>query len=135
MWTRALADSDESCGGKAGHIARLIAAGLPVPDGFVITDRAFRTLAGTHDAAATIDDVGHALAASAERIASAEVPAELVEEVAARVAALGMARLAVRSSAAIEDGARAAAARSSSTRTRLPPRHMRGGASASPRSP
>ncbi len=46
MWTRALATADASCGGKAFGLARLIAAGLRVPDGFVIDDRAFRVATG-----------------------------------------------------------------------------------------
>nr|MBA3819529.1 hypothetical protein [Deltaproteobacteria bacterium] len=46
MWLRPLANSDASCGGKALGLARLIAAGLPVPDGCVLDDRGFRAAVG-----------------------------------------------------------------------------------------
>ena len=117
MWLHRLDDADASCGGKAVGLARLIAAGLPVPDGFVIDDRAFRHVVGDLDPAS--DAIGHALAEAAQRIATAELPAELVREVEARAAALGV--LAVRSSATIEDGEAGAAAGVFSSRTAVLP--------------
>ena len=117
MWLHRLDDADASCGGKAVGLARLIAAGLPVPDGFVIDDRAFRHVVGDLDPAS--DAIGHALAEAAQRIATAELPAELVREVEARAAALGV--LAVRSSATIEDGEAGAAAGVFSSRTAVVP--------------
>ena len=110
MWVHALADSDASCGGKAVGLARLIAAGLHVPEGFVIDDRAFSSVVGELPTGAetTIDAIGHGLEAVAARIAHAELPAELVAEVESRAAQLGT--LAVRSSASIEDGSAGAAA-------------------------
>ncbi|MEO8550527.1 MAG: PEP/pyruvate-binding domain-containing protein, partial [Kofleriaceae bacterium] len=80
-----LRDADASCGGKALGLARLVAAGLPVPDGFAISARAF------------------------ERFARGEPVDALAREVLARARALGE-QVAVRSSAAIEDGARGSAA-------------------------
>ncbi|MBS1121757.1 MAG: PEP-utilizing protein mobile region [Deltaproteobacteria bacterium] len=88
MWVRSLgqsrpasdATSAAASGGKATGLLRLIAAGLPVPDGFVIEDHAFR---------AVVD--------------GEQLPAELVREVSARAAELGV--VVVRSSASIEDRA------------------------------
>jgi phosphohistidine swiveling domain-containing protein len=118
MWIRPLADADASCGAKARSLAQLIAAGLPVPDGFVLASAAFHEVARiaplTPDsidapgAPGSIDSIGHELAALEQRIAQAEIPAEIAREVRERASALG--RLAVRSSASLEDGARGAAA-------------------------
>jgi phosphohistidine swiveling domain-containing protein len=107
MWLVPLAESTAACGGKARGLARLIAAGLPVPEGWVLDDRAFRAAAGELRIAGP-DEIGHALAEAAARIEAAELPPALVAEVAARAAELG--RLAVRSSATIEDGEAGAAA-------------------------
>ncbi|MGN6110588.1 MAG: PEP/pyruvate-binding domain-containing protein [Kofleriaceae bacterium] len=113
-----LADSDRTAGGKAAGLARLIAAQLPVPEGFAIGGEAFRALAGPlaiDDAAA----IGHALGEAARRIESAELPPALVADVEARALPLG--RLAVRSSATIEDGEAGAAAGVFSSRIAVPP--------------
>ncbi|MBX3162054.1 MAG: hypothetical protein KF773_39190 [Deltaproteobacteria bacterium] len=109
MWVRALADADAACGGKALGLARMLAAGLPVPGGFVVDAAAFRAVAGLDDHTG-LDEIGHRLGEAAARIASAELPAELVRAVDAAVAALGAPALAVRSSATIEDGSAGAAA-------------------------
>jgi pyruvate,water dikinase len=106
MWIRPLVEADASCGAKASGLARLIAAGLRVPDGFVLDRRAFAEIAAIGEVAP--DAIGHALAGAGQRIADAELPAELDREVRARALALG--RLAVRSSASIEDGELGAAA-------------------------
>ena len=100
MSIRALTDADAACGAKAVGLAKLIAAGLRVPEGFAIDRRAFDEVAAL--AGVAPEAVGHALAHAERRIASAELPAALVREVAARAAVLG--RLAVRSSASVEDG-------------------------------
>ncbi|MGE5186298.1 MAG: PEP/pyruvate-binding domain-containing protein, partial [Acidobacteriota bacterium] len=117
MWVHDLRDADDDCGGKAVGLARLIAAGLPVPDGFVIDDGAFRAIVG--ELAGELDGAGHALEQAARRIAAAELPRELTAEVAARAARLGP-LVAVRSSATIEDGAAGAAAGVFSSRTAVP---------------
>lgn len=106
MWLVPLSGSTAACGGKALGLARLIAAGLPVPEGWVLDDRAFRAVAG--EVAAATPNLGHALAAAAARIEAAELPPELLAELRARAGELG--RLAVRSSATIEDGEAGAAA-------------------------
>jgi phosphohistidine swiveling domain-containing protein len=90
MWVRPLADADETCGAKAANLARLIAAGLPVPDGFVV---------GEERPPVALDEVGHQLEAERKRIADEVEDAAIVER-AARIAGT----LAVRSSASLEDG-------------------------------
>jgi len=97
---RPLADADAACGAKAHGLARLIAAGLPVPPGFVLEAQVFRQVAGL--AELDPEAIGHALAELEQRIAIAELPGDVDREVRTRTAALG--RLAVRSSASIEDG-------------------------------
>ena len=120
MWVHDLRDADATCGGKAVGLAKLLAAGLPVPGGFVIDGRAFTSIVG--ELAPTREDrsdIGHALARAAERIATAEIPAELAAEVRDRAAELGS-LVAVRSSATIEDGAAGAAAGVFSSRRAVP---------------
>lgn len=117
MWVHDLGAADASCGGKAMGLARLIAAGVPVPTGFVIDGRAFENIAGNLEADTA--DLGHVLAQAVDRIASAELPAELVREVDERARELGS-LVAVRSSATIEDGAAGAAAGVFSSRRAVP---------------
>jgi len=102
MWIRPLAEADASCGAKARGLARLIAAGLPVPDGFVLPGHALRAVLHAPNA---IDDL---FTEAGERIAHAALPAELEHAVREGAAALG--RVAVRSSASLEDGVLGSAA-------------------------
>jgi phosphohistidine swiveling domain-containing protein len=117
VWVHDLRDADASCGGKAVGLAKLIAAGVPVPEGFAIDAGAFGAVAGQlpHE----IAGVGHALEEAARRIASAELPVDFVAEVERRAAELGP-LLAVRSSATIEDSAAGAAAGVFSSRRAVP---------------
>ena len=99
-------------GGKAHTLARLIALGVPVPDGVVITcagldtfleESGFRARllppeGGSHE---SVDDAIRSL------ILTAPVPQELEEQVRAAVASLGRGPFAVRSSAVGEDGSTA----------------------------
>ncbi|MBO3089973.1 PEP/pyruvate-binding domain-containing protein [Cellulomonas dongxiuzhuiae] len=83
----ALADAEPStCGGKAGTLGRLVRAGLPVPDGWVVPFAAGR--AARPDA----------------------LPPGLRDELARALRALGDPPVAVRSSAGDEDGTHASAA-------------------------
>ncbi|MBA3451876.1 MAG: hypothetical protein H0T42_02125 [Deltaproteobacteria bacterium] len=116
MWLHRLEDADASCGGKAVGLARLIGAGLPVPDGFVIDDHAFRHVVGDLDPAS--DTIGHALTEAARWITTMELPSDLVREVESRAAALGA--LAVRSSATIEDSEAGAGAGVFSSQEEVP---------------
>lgn len=111
-----LRDPGPGVGGKAAGLARLLAAGLPVPDGFVVTHAAFTAVAGALPA---LGDAGatDALIAVADRAEGAKIPAALEADVIARARALcdsaaGSSRcqLAVRSSVSIEDSAAGAGA-------------------------
>ncbi|WP_282329670.1 PEP/pyruvate-binding domain-containing protein [Pseudarthrobacter sp. AL07] len=107
-------------GGKAANLGELLAAGLPVPDGFCLTTEAYREaaadahrsggpLAEVHRALkATHDGDLPALAALASRarnsIQNAPVPTEVAAAVEAAYVALGdNVPVAVRSSATAED--------------------------------
>ncbi len=106
---RALTDAiTTDAGGKARGLARLVAAGLPVPPGFVVTGAAFTATVGAIAAGAAIDQLGRAMAAQADAATHATIDPELEATVIARARALGP-RLAVRSSMALEDGAARAA--------------------------
>ncbi|HEY5951875.1 MAG TPA: PEP/pyruvate-binding domain-containing protein, partial [Kofleriaceae bacterium] len=118
MWVHDLRDADASCGGKAVGLRRLLAAGLPVPPGFVIDDRAFRNIVGDL-AISDTGDIGHVLEAAAQRIATTRIPDELIDAVGARVHELGHV-VVVRSSATIEDTLAGAAAGVFSSRTAVP---------------
>jgi phosphohistidine swiveling domain-containing protein len=117
MSVHELAAATAACGGKALGLARLVAAGLPVPDGFVLDDGVFRAIAGDLDPADTAA-IGHLLAHAADRIATAELPAEVVQDVITRAATLGT--VIVRSSATIEDGEAGAGAGVFSSRDAVP---------------
>ncbi|MGN7250858.1 PEP/pyruvate-binding domain-containing protein [Arthrobacter sp. SAFR-014] len=101
-------------GGKAANLGELIAAGLPVPDGFCLTTRAYIQaveplgLADVHRALqdTPADDL-EALASLAARarsqIISAELPTAIAGEVLTAYRALDGVPVAVRSSATAED--------------------------------
>jgi rifampicin phosphotransferase len=107
----------EQVGGKGASLARLAAAGLPVPPGFHITTAAYRQFVAAHSlqeqilaavAAARADDPATLEAASRQIVqlfAQQAVPSEIAEAILHSYAALGGADLpvAVRSSATAED--------------------------------
>lgn len=110
------ASSRALCGGKGAELAKLIGVTLPVPNGIVVTTRAFSSfLDGLSVAAARAElaspDCGRVSEIAShlrDAIASAEFPRELAEEVAEQLAACepdghhsGL--WAVRSSAIAED--------------------------------
>ncbi|MFI5615767.1 PEP/pyruvate-binding domain-containing protein, partial [Amycolatopsis sp. NPDC051903] len=116
-----LADA-EAAGGKGANLGELIAAGFPVPDGFVITRVGYFSaleaagvraeIADEHAKALTNVDDAAALAETCERlralVRSAGLTAELAASVGEAYRALGgQATVAVRSSATGEDGAEA----------------------------
>lgn len=85
-------------GAKAASLARLMHAGLPVPDGFVVSADAYRAaVAGL----AIPDRAG--LTAFRTAVESLAVPAELTAEVQSAFVALGTTAVAVRSSSTAED--------------------------------
>ncbi len=105
-------EDDDAQGGKARSLARLRSAGLPIPTAFVVTDALFRALrAGGPRLPAQIDEAGlAALDQAAAALGAASWPTGFLEQLSRRLAALGCARFAVRSSFAAEDDAGAAAA-------------------------
>ncbi|GAA2561018.1 PEP/pyruvate-binding domain-containing protein [Pseudonocardia hydrocarbonoxydans] len=86
-------------GGKAAHLAALLAAGFPVPDGFCVTTGAYARVA------TGVPTGGPDLAARARAaLLAATVPADVATQVRAAYAALGAdVPVAVRSSATAED--------------------------------
>jgi phosphohistidine swiveling domain-containing protein len=104
----------ELVGGKALGLGRLLRAGLPVPDGVVVTAEAWSEAVQalgldsppTGDREAALAS-GRELAA---RLLACPFPARLTSELAAALAALGAGPLAVRSSAQDEDQRDASAA-------------------------
>lgn len=98
--------SASDAGGKARGLARLIAAGLPVPPGVVLTGAVFTATVGA--VTSSLAEAGARFAALAEAAAQARPPTALAEAVTAHARRLGP-RLAVRSSMAMEDGATRAA--------------------------
>jgi pyruvate,water dikinase len=84
-------------GGKGANLGELLAAGFPVPDGFVLTTAAYELAA----AAAGADPRDPA--AAAERLRTSAVPDDVAAAALAAYAALGGGPVAVRSSATAED--------------------------------
>lgn len=98
----------QTCGSKAGSLGTLLRAGLPVPEGFVVTLAAYRALASDMSPG-TIDTPGDS---DALRLAALNhpLPRGLLEAISRELASLGDPPVAVRSSAADEDTAMASAA-------------------------
>ncbi|MDQ4504248.1 PEP/pyruvate-binding domain-containing protein [Sinomonas sp. ASV322] len=90
-------------GGKGANLGELIAAGLPVPPGFVVTTEAYRA----HAVAAGLDPAAAAEEPAAARatLEAAPLAPALTHEIRAALAELGPVgtRVAVRSSATAED--------------------------------
>jgi pyruvate,water dikinase len=88
-------------GGKGANLGELVAAGLPVPDGFVVTTAAYRA----HAAAAGLDPEWAASDPSGARsvLEAAPLDPDLRRDVATAVEHLRATRVAVRSSATAED--------------------------------
>jgi phosphohistidine swiveling domain-containing protein len=84
-------------GGKGANLGELIAAGFPVPDGFVVTTAAYVLAAQ----AASVDPADPL--AAAERLRTSEMPAPIAATALEAYRALGGGPVAVRSSATAED--------------------------------
>ncbi|GII96611.1 PEP/pyruvate-binding domain-containing protein [Sinosporangium siamense] len=87
-----------AAGGKGASLARLAAAGLPVPGGFHVTTAAYRAFVAKN--AISTDGGEEEIAA---RFAAGEMPAEVAEAVIEAYAVRGRPVVAVRSSATAED--------------------------------
>jgi rifampicin phosphotransferase len=118
MYVRPLDDpapSLEALGGKGESLAKLVAAGLPVPAGFHITTAAYRAFIANHQlepeivkqTAALAGTDAEALEAPAahlrELFTSLPMPAAVAHEIEAGYVRLGSPPVAVRSSATAED--------------------------------
>jgi pyruvate,water dikinase len=95
-------------GGKGASLARLSAAGLPVPPGFHVTTRAYRDFVARSGIGPRIlAAVRHDPATAARRITdlfeASEPPADIADAVREAYAGLGDGAVAVRSSATAED--------------------------------
>jgi phosphohistidine swiveling domain-containing protein len=123
MWIRSLSDADDPrCGAKAAGLARLLAAGLPVPEGFVLTDHAFRDVVGELPPLCELEQLSQALATLELAITSAAPPPSLLAELELRARPLE--RLAVRSSISLEDQGAGAAAGVFSSVLAVPPAEL-----------
>ena len=95
-FTQALSDCRDTSlvGGKAANLGRLLRAGFPVPDGFVVTTRAYRLAQAQSSTGAVADTM----------------PAAVADELCQAYRSMGGGRVAVRSSATAEDRAAASMA-------------------------
>ena len=117
MYVRPLDDpapSLEALGGKGESLAKLVVAGLPVPDGFHIATAAYRTFIAHHHLEPEIAKHTSALAGTdakaleaaahlREMFTSHPMPAAVADEIEAGYVRLGSPPVAVRSSATAED--------------------------------
>lgn len=101
-------DRAELLGGKGAALARLVRWGLPVPSTGVVTAAAFRALVADPAVAGLIDEIERGRQVPAAEVdaafAAAPVPVEVATAAAALARTVGAgARLAIRSSATVED--------------------------------
>ncbi|MEV0347925.1 PEP/pyruvate-binding domain-containing protein [Nonomuraea sp. NPDC050680] len=96
----------DTCGGKAGALGALLRAGLPVPDGFVVSYAAYLAAARDLDLVRVAGDPD----AARQVIESSQVRATVVDALRRALDELGDPPVAVRSSAASEDTGQASAA-------------------------
>ncbi|WP_214322992.1 PEP/pyruvate-binding domain-containing protein [Nonomuraea sediminis] len=99
----------DTCGGKAGALGALLRAGLPVPDGFVVSFAAYRAAVRDLDLERFVGEPDH-LDAVRRAIEARPVHATLIDELGRALDELGDPPVAVRSSAAYEDTGQASAA-------------------------
>jgi pyruvate, water dikinase len=107
----------DSVGGKGANLGELVAAGFPVPDGFVVTAQAYlaamdsagvrHELMDTFSSIDTADPAALAAASSElmDTVANAALPDSLVADITEACEQLGDVAVAVRSSATSEDSA------------------------------
>jgi rifampicin phosphotransferase len=100
-------DDVEVAGGKGANLGELIAAGIPVPPGFVITTDAYREFVAANHLAEQITDFSKPDSAVRDRMIAGIIADDLRREIVAAYAELGRPPVAVRSSATAEDLAEA----------------------------
>jgi rifampicin phosphotransferase len=96
-------DDVASAGGKGANLGELLRAGLPVPDGFVVTTAAYAAVVQPLDLHIADRLAANDGALIRTDIAGASMPAELGAKIADAYADLGAGPVAVRSSATAED--------------------------------
>ena len=89
-------------GGKGANLGELVRAGLPVPDGFVVTTDAYATFVSLELKITERVGAGGGASIRAD-VEATMMPAELCAEIAEAYARLGAGPVAVRSSATAED--------------------------------
>lgn len=94
------ADDVALAGGKGANLGELVAAGLPVPRGVVLTTDAYAAFTAGLDVMALAAEGDEAIRAA---FLAAPVPDAVTGEVRAAYAELGAPPVAVRSSATVED--------------------------------
>ncbi|GAA4233027.1 pyruvate,water dikinase [Streptosporangium album] len=99
----------DTCGGKAGALGALLRAGLPVPDGFVVSFAAYRAVVRDLDLERFAGEPDH-LDAARRAIEARPVHATLIDALGRALDELGDPPVAVRSSAAHEDTGQMSAA-------------------------
>lgn len=99
----------DTCGGKAGTLGALLRAGLPVPDGFVISFAAYRAAVRDLDLGRFAGEPDGP-AAARQAIAARPLHATVIDALGRALDDLGDPPVAVRSSAAGEDTGQASAA-------------------------
>jgi pyruvate,water dikinase len=113
VWSLADAAAQKAIltGEKGAMLARMIRAGLPVPEGFVVTTEVFRSLAGGLPSVIKLKDQSPANHAALERasasarkaILAIRFPELIVEEIRAALEATGAYAVSARSSSTAED--------------------------------
>ncbi|WP_245572661.1 phosphoenolpyruvate synthase [Actinokineospora enzanensis] len=119
---RVRATDADTVGGKGANLGELIAAGFPVPDGFVVTAESYRRSMDLGGVRAALRDgvLGGDPEKLREQVREAGIAPEVAVEVRAAYRALGAgAVVAARSSATSEDAADASFAGMNETRTNI----------------
>lgn len=99
----------DTCGGKAGTLGALLRAGLPVPDGFVLSFAAYRAAVGDLDLRRLADESDD-LDEARQAIQARPLHATVIDALGRTLDQLGDPPVAVRSSAADEDTGQGSAA-------------------------
>jgi phosphohistidine swiveling domain-containing protein len=90
-------------GGKGANLGELVRAGMPVPDGFVVTTAGYEAAVGSLDLRVAVRLAAGGGASIRADVESIAIPAEIRTEIVDAYARLGRVPVAVRSSATAED--------------------------------
>ena len=98
-------------GGKGANLGELVRAGMPVPDGFVVTTAGYEAAVGSLDLRVAVRLAAGGGASIRADVESIAIPAEIRTEIVDAYASLARVPVTVRSSATAEDLPGAAFAR------------------------